>query len=149
MVEVHLCENCADQKGAEFKSQFDFNKLLASLTDFGAELKPERISKLVCKDCGLTYEDFGRTGRLGCANCYQAFEKLLTPLVKRVQRDVRHVGKVPSKAPVEVKRTLALKELQDRLRKSIQAETFEEAAKIRDQIQELEEKMKKGNKKQK
>lgn len=149
MVEVHLCENCAEQKGADFKSHFDFNKLLASLADFDAELRPEHLSKLICKDCGMSYEEFGRTGRLGCANCYGAFEKLLLPLVKRVQRDVRHVGKVPAKAPGEVKRVLELRELQERLRKSIQEETFEEAARIRDQIQQLEEKMKKGNKKQK
>ncbi len=149
MVEVHLCENCAEQKGADFKSHFDFNKLLASLADFSAELKPERMSKLVCKSCGMTYEEFGRTGRLGCASCYQAFEKLLLPLVKRVQRDVHHVGKVPLKTSGDVKQTLALRELQERLRKSIQAETFEDAARIRDQIQELEGKLKKGGKKQK
>ena len=149
MVEVHLCETCAEQKGADFKSHFDFNKLLASLGDLGAELKPERISKLVCKNCGMTYEEFGKTGRLGCANCYQAFEKLLLPLIKRVQRDVRHVGKVPSQASGEAKQSVELRELQERLRKCIQAETFEEAARIRDQIQELEGKIKKGSKKQK
>ena len=149
MVEVHLCESCAEQKGTDFKVHFDFNKLLASLGDIGVELQPERLAKVSCKDCGMTYEEFGRTGRLGCVHCYQAFEKLLFPLIKRVQRDARHVGKVPAQAPGEVKRTLELRELQDRLRKSIQAETFEEAAKIRDQIQTLEEKLKKGPKKQK
>ena len=146
MMEVHLCEACADQKGADFKSHFDFNKLLASLADFGAELKPERVSALVCKDCGMTYEEFGKTGRLGCANCYQTFEKLLTPLIKRIQRDTKHAGKAPSKTTGEVKQTLELRELQERLRKSVQSETFEEAAKIRDRIQELQEKLKKGNK---
>ena len=147
MVEVHLCETCAEQKGADFKSHFDFNKLLASLADFGAELKPERVAKLVCRHCGLTYEEFGRTGRLGCAQCYQSFEKLLIPLIKRIQRDVRHVGKVPVKGPGEAKQALELRDLQERLRKSVQAETFEEAARIRDQIQELETKIKKGGKK--
>lgn len=147
MVEVHLCEGCAEQKGADFKSHFDFNKLLASLGGFGAELQPESLSKVACKDCGMTYEEFGRTGRLGCPSCYDAFEKLLTPLIKRVQRDIRHVGKVPSKAPGPVKETLELRELQERLRKSIKDETFEDAAKIRDRIQALEEKMKKGGKK--
>lgn len=149
MVEVHLCEACAEQKGADFKSHFDFNKLLASLmTDFGAELKPERASKLVCKNCGISYEEFGRSGRLGCSNCYDAFEKFLLPLIKRVQRDVRHVGKVPEKASVEAKQAVELRDLRERLRKSIQAETFEEAARIRDQIQALEGKLKKGGKKQ-
>ena len=149
MVEVHLCETCAEQKGTDFKSHFDFNKLLANLAELGAEFKPEHAAKLVCKDCGMSYEEFGRTGRLGCVNCYQSFEKLRLPLIKRVQRDAHHVGKVPAKAPAEAKRTLELRELQERLRKSIQAETFEDAAKIRDQIQQLEEKLKKGGKKQK
>ena len=146
MMEVHLCESCADQKGADFKSHFDFNKLLASLADFGAELKPERVSALVCKDCGMTYEEFGKTGRLGCANCYQTFEKLLTPLIKRIQRDTKHTCKAPLKTTGEVKQALELRELQERLRKSVQSETFEEAARIRDRIQELQEKLKKGNK---
>ena len=146
MMEVHLCETCAEQKGADFKSHFDFNKLLASLADFGAELKPERMAKLVCKDCGMTYEEFGKTGRLGCANCYQTFEKLLLPLIKRIQRDTKHVGKAPSKVLGETKQALELRELQDRLKKSVQSETFEEAAKIRDRIQELQEKLKKGPK---
>ena len=131
MVEVHMCEVCAEQKGAEFKSHFDFNKLLASLGDLGSELQPERMTKLVCKECSMTYEEFGRTGRLGCAQCYQTFEKFLLPLIKRVQRDLHHVGKVPSKASGEVKETLELRELQDRLRKSVASETFEEAARAR------------------
>lgn len=147
MLEVHLCESCAEQKGADFKSHFDFNKLLASLGDGGSELKPERAAKLICKECGITYEEFGRTGRLGCSRCYESFEKLLTPLIKRVQRDLRHVGKVPQKASPDVKRAFELRELQERLRKSIQSETFEEAAKIRDLIQEMEDKSKKGPKK--
>lgn len=147
MLEVHLCETCAEQKGADFKSHFDFNKLLASLGDSGSELKGERATKLICKECGISYEEFGRTGRLGCSTCYQSFEKLLLPLIKRVQRDLKHVGKVPQKATPEVKRAVELRELQERLRKSIQSETFEEAAKIRDLIQQLEEKPKKGPKK--
>jgi protein arginine kinase activator len=146
MMEIHLCEPCAEQKGTDFKAHFDFNKLLTSLTDFGSDLKSERVTKLSCKNCGMTYEEFGRTGRLGCAECYQAFGKLLTPLLKRVQRDARHVGKMPTSAPGEVKRTLELRELQDRLRKSVQSEKFEEAARVRDQIRELEEKTKKPRK---
>ena len=146
MIEIHLCETCAEQKGADFKSHFDFNKLLASLGEFGEEAKQEKVQKLVCRHCSITYEEFGRTGRLGCANCYDSFDKLLMPLVKRVQRDVRHVGKAPQKASAEVKRALELRDLQEKLRRSIQAESFEEAASIRDQIQELETKTKKPKK---
>lgn len=146
MVEIHLCETCAEQKGTDFKSHFNFNKLLASLADLGTEIRPEHAAKQVCRTCGMTPEDFARTGRLGCANCYRSFEKLLVPILKRVQRDLRHAGKIPEKAPGTVKRAFNLRELHDRLRKSVLAEEFEEAAKIRDQIRTLEEKMKKENK---
>ena len=146
MMEVHLCENCAEQKGADFKSHFDFNKLLASLSDFGAELKSDRGAKLICKGCGMTYEEFGKTGRLGCATCYDTFEKLLLPLIKRVQRDAKHTGKMPGKIGGDMKQVLELRELQERLKKSVQSETFEEAAELRDRIQELQDKLKKGQK---
>ena len=150
MIEIHLCETCAEQQGTEFKTHFNFNKLLAGLAaDLSAGLKPERGARLVCKTCGMTQEDFGRTGRLGCADCYRTFEKFLIPLLKRVQREVQHVGKVPTRAPGAVRYSANLREFQERLRRSIQNEAFEEAARLRDQIRELEEKMKKESKKTK
>lgn len=148
MVEIHLCEACAEQKGADFKTHFDFNKLLASLADFGPALKGEEQSGLVCSACGMTTEEFSRTGRLGCAVCYQSFEKLLLPLLKRVQRDTQHVGKVPEQASPVLKRSAALRDLQGRLQKCVDAEDFEGAAELRDKISQLEEK-KKNNRKSK
>ncbi len=146
MVEIHLCETCADQKGADFKVHFDFNKLLASLADFGTALKSEEQGGLVCSSCGMATEEFARTGRLGCAACYQSFEKLLLPLLKRVQRDTQHIGKVPQQASPALKRGAALRELHGRLQKCIDAEDFEGAVKIRDQISQLEEKKKNSRK---
>ncbi|OGX06731.1 MAG: hypothetical protein A3G87_07590 [Omnitrophica bacterium RIFCSPLOWO2_12_FULL_50_11] len=149
MVEVHLCESCAEQKGSDFKTHFDFNKLLASLSDIGVTGRDEAGEKLTCKTCSMSYEDFGRTGRLGCADCYRFFERVLTPLLKRVQRELRHVGKVPAKATGEMKWSVELRDLHERLKKCIAAETFEEAAQIRDRIHQLEERVKKSDKKQK
>jgi len=146
MVEIHLCEACADQKGTDFKVHFDFNKLLASLADFGAELKAEEGHRMACRACGMTAEEFGRTGRLGCAECYQMFERLLLPLLKRVQRDVRHLGKVPQRASGAAKRSVTLRELYERLQKCIEAEAFEEAAGIRDEISRLEQRKKTSRK---
>ena len=146
MIEIHLCENCAEQKGADFKSHFDFNKLLASLGDFGVEAKTERLTRLKCSSCGITYDEFGKSGRLGCSECYRSFEKVLIPLIKRIQRDIRHVGKVPQHTSADIKQTVELRELRERLRKAVQAEAFEEAAQMRDQIQNLETKIKKTKK---
>lgn len=153
MVEIHLCETCAQEKGTDFKTHFNFGDLLAGLgPDTGKQEKGagERRPALRCGECGMSYEDFGKTGRLGCAACYTSFSKILSPLIKRVQRANHHLGKRPSKMREASPQTSGgnqdLKLLQERLRKSIQTEAFEEAARLRDEIKQAEEKMKKGRK---
>lgn len=147
MVEIHLCETCAQEKGTEFKAHFNVGDLLSGLTDLAKEVTGAGKTLAKCPNCGLSYEEFGRTGRLGCTECYEAFAKLLLPLIKRVQHSIQHVGKRPSRLAPPIRMSHDLRELQNRLQKSIQQEAFEEAARIRDQIQQLEEKLKKGKKK--
>ena len=147
MVEVHLCENCAQEKGTEFKTHFNVNDLLSGLSDLAKEITGEERVLSKCPNCGLTYEEFGRTGRLGCAECYEAFSKHLLPLIKRVQHAVQHVGKRPSRLAPPARAQQDLRELQNRLSKVVQQEDFEEAARLRDQIKHLEEKLKKPKKK--
>ena len=148
MVEVHLCEQCAQEKGTDFKTHFSLDELLAGLTDTSKSSKAvEKKASVCCPQCAMTYEEFGKIGRLGCANCYGAFEKLLLPLIKRVQRATHHIGKKPSKLPKQARSVHDLRILQERLRKSVQSEAFEDAAKIRDEIKQIEDKNKKGKKK--
>lgn len=149
MVEVHLCESCAQEKGTEFKTHFNVSDLLSGLADLAKEIGGEERILSKCPNCGLTYEEFGRTGRLGCSECYEAFSKFLLPLIKRVQHATQHVGKRPSRlaAPVRTQNQPDLKELHNRLVKLIQQEEFEEAARLRDQIKQMEEKLKKPKKK--
>ena len=146
MVEVHLCETCAEEKGTDFKTHFNFSELLSGLADIGSLFRTEQKVEGSCKTCGLTLEAFGKTGRLGCAECYQNLAKALLPLVKRVQRTTEHMGKRPSRIPSNVKQTMELRDLHEKLRKSIQMEEFEKAAEVRDQIRKLEEKISKSKK---
>ena len=149
MIEIHLCEVCAQEKGTDFKTHFNLTDLLAGLaTEAGKTSKPAEKQRLAgkCPECGITYEEFGKSGRLGCATCYEAFGKMLLPLIKRVQRSVRHVGKKPSRVSTETSQTDVLELLQERLAKSVQMEEFEQAARIRDEIRQLEEKIKKPGK---
>ena len=147
MVEVHLCENCAQEKGTEFKTHFNVSDLLSGFSDLAKEITGEERILSKCPNCGLTYEEFGRTGRLGCAECYEAFSKFLLPLIKRVQHATQHVGKRPSRLAAPLRVQQDLRELHNRLSKVVQQEDFEEAARLRDQIKQLEEKLKKPRKK--
>lgn len=147
MIEIHLCESCAQEKGTEFKTHFNVNDLLSGFADLAKEVIGHEKTVVKCPNCAMTYEEFGKTGRLGCADCYEAFSKLLLPLIKRVQHATQHVGKRPSRLAPTVRAAQDLKELHNRLQKSIQQEEFEEAARLRDQIKQLEDKLKKGKKK--
>ena len=146
MVEIHLCETCAQEKGTNFKTHFAVGDLLGGLADLQQWTKSGKELSGKCDSCGLTYEDFGKNGRLGCAQCYQSFSKVLLPLIKRIQRSTTHVGKRPGKIANSAEFVHDLKVLQERLRKTVQMEEFENAATIRDEIRKIEEKSKKGKK---
>lgn len=140
MTKLHLCESCAKEKGAEMEEHFGLSDLLAGLADLGANLEPGAMSAIKCAACGFTYQDFKKTGRLGCGDCYEAFKKHLDPLLKRIHGANRHVGKVPLMAGKTVKENRTLQDMKARLEKAIKAEEFEEAAKLRDMIRELDAK---------
>jgi len=138
MTKLHLCEECAKEKGAEMEEHFGLSDLLAGLADIGATAEPSLIETIKCRSCGFTYQDFKKTGRLGCGDCYEAFKKQLAPLLKRIHGADRHVGKIPITVGKTIRDTRTLQELKMQMEKAIQTEEFEEAARLRDQIRELE-----------
>jgi protein arginine kinase activator len=83
-------------------------------------------------------EDFRRTGRVGCGNCYAAFKNEMIPLVKRIHGGVQHTGKVPKRTGGLLKVRRDIDKLKEELKTSIDNEEYEKAAEIRDKIKELE-----------
>lgn len=142
MTKLNLCEECARDKGVEMEEHFGLSELLAGLTDMGTTVEPEVAITTKCTNCGLTYQNFRKIGRLGCSECYDAFKKELAPLLKRIHGADRHIGKVPLKGGKTVKDTRTLQDLKIQLEKAIQMEEFEEAAKLRDKIRDFEKKTK-------
>ncbi len=147
MVEIHLCEMCAEEKGTDLKAtQLNFGQLLANLSGLFPEVKTQRIQKIVCKGCQMSFDEFTKTGRLGCGVCYESFEKQLMPLLRRIQKGIRHAGKIPQRSSGKVKAVYNLRDLQSRLQQAVQKEAYEEAASIRDQIRVIEDGLKKEKK---
>lgn len=54
---------------------------------------PPSGGKKRCPACGTTFEDFRRTGLLGCARCYSEFRNELLPTIRSLQGEIRHTGK--------------------------------------------------------
>jgi len=143
VTKLHLCEDCAKDKGAEMEEHFGLSDLLAGFADLGVAAEQEIGEKIKCPSCGFTYQDFKKVGRLGCSECYEAFKKHLVPLLKRIHGSERHIGnKVPLTIGKSVKDATTLQELKIGMEKAIQLENFEEAAKLRDKIKEIESKEK-------
>ena len=91
MTELHLCEECAQKKGAQMETHFGLADLLAGLADLGGQFTTtKKETKTKCPRCGLTYEDFKKIGRLGCGECYSAFKEILLPLLKRIHGSTQH-----------------------------------------------------------
>lgn len=139
MTELHLCEECARKKGAQMEHHFGLADLLAGLADFGTDLEASGESGIKCPNCGITFEDFKRKGRLGCNQCYETFKNSLAPLLKRIHGSLQHIGKAPKiAAKAQLKQTPQIQELRQKLQRAIAAEEFEEAARLRDQIRVFE-----------
>lgn len=153
MTELHLCEDCAKKKSFQMDKHFGLSDMLAGLSDFETPLQEEgetKKEKLKCSNCGLTYEDFRKIGRLGCSECYSTFKDQLTPLLKRIHKATQHSGSVPLKKPhSKEKKEKASREkseeeskidrLKKEMQKAVEKEAFEKAAEIRDEIKELKE----------
>lgn len=145
MNELHLCEECARQKSVQMEQQFGLSDLLAGLAEFNKPNQDKEAQDLKCPNCGLAYSDFKKIGRLGCGECYSAFKKYLGPLLKRIHGSNMHVGKTPLRVAVALKKRIDISELRQKLQKAVQAEAFEEAARLRDQIKEMEKKQAQDN----
>lgn len=60
-----------------------------------AALTAARAEARRCPSCGMAFEDYRRTGLVGCAECYRFFRRELTPAVKGIQGGTAHTGKTP------------------------------------------------------
>ena len=133
---VDLCEECAKSKGMDDPTGFSF---VDELFGLGAAQEIEQAggeTGLKCPACGFTQADFKKAGRLGCAECYQTFAEPLEGLLKTMHKGTRHVGKVPESQRESRDVSDRLKTLQKKLAKAIEAEDFEQAAILRDEIKQ-------------
>jgi protein arginine kinase activator len=140
MVTLNLCVECAADKGVsvEKSGSYGLGDLVAGLIDDGATSEAERIGKVRCPRCGYDYSEFKKIGRLGCPECYEAFETQLLPVLRHVHGSTHHTGKVPPAVRSRTEARQRASSLREELSRAIEAEEYERAAAIRDEIRDLE-----------
>jgi len=135
--EKHLCEDCAAAEGITLKANVPISQLLE---DFILQSAPASLSDRTCEVCGMSFSSFRKQGLLGCPNDYDAFNEALEPLLSRAHEGAtQHVGKVPQRAGTDQKKMNAILRLRAQLKAAVSEEDYERAARLRDQIKELED----------
>lgn len=136
---IDLCEACAKEKGVNDPTVFSIADLLLGL---GASQKMEEATaaagtEMTCPSCGFTQADFKKTGRLGCAKCYEIFAEGLEQLLKGMHRGTQHKGKIPPALRKSLDQNFQLSQLESDLKAAISKEDFERAASLRDEIKKF------------
>ena len=136
--ELHLCELCANKY--LYESQTKATGPKAALTEHLSEHEESsELKQQQCPLCGLTFTDFRNSGRLGCPNDYHEFRNELMPLLENIHGETKHCGKSPQRLPQTRQTQTELMQLRNRLKQAVTREDYEEAARVRDRIKELEE----------
>ncbi len=142
--EYMLCSECAHSVGYGNVFDLEMNDMFGGLLQsFFTGALPARSGASRCHVCGSTYGDITNTGKVGCANCYEAFYSELLPSIKRIHGNTEHSGKVPSgveytEVKAEPKLEDDIKPLKAELKKAIDEQNFELAAELRDKIKAKE-----------
>lgn len=133
---MHLCPQCA----ASFTVPISFNGLFQDFLNIMEPFNLERTNAVkegpVCRECGLSYNEFKKTGKLGCSHCYEAFDKEISLVFDKIQSNVSHSGKIPKKLGGDFVR--AVRGYREELKKAIENEEYEKAASLRDRIRAVE-----------
>ena len=146
LTEMHLCSECAAKQGYSnvFDHMFDIGSFMRG---FMGEPSFALATEKHCPNCGITFSQITKSGRVGCAKCYDVFYDRLIPSIKRIHGVTFHTGKRLRKPQLksgenhtinaEVSQKSELERLSSELQNAVKNQEFEKAAQLRDKINAL------------
>lgn len=132
-IEQHLCEACAQKEGIALSTPVPLAEFVLNNV---VENHPEarQVKDLECSYCHMTWGDFRKHGLLGCPHDYEVFRELLAPLLRRAHDGaMEHSGRIPAHSD-RAARQVQLLRLRDELKRAVESEDYEAAAKLRDTL---------------
>ncbi|GMW01990.1 MAG: hypothetical protein AMXMBFR84_31260 [Candidatus Hydrogenedentota bacterium] len=144
VADLHLCQDCLARQQGESSTGFGLS---------GAAPRPKRsqasrerartegVPNLSCPACGTRLRDVLDRRRVGCATCYSTFEEHLDPLIRDMHVALIHRGKKPNLDDERQRKRGQLQAKRALLRSALKTENYEEAAQLRDTIQQMESTM--------
>jgi len=135
--ELHLCEECYQKFYYDPQPQAVGQKGGVGQLEEGDEASA--LNQRECPVCGIKFVEFRNSGRLGCPHDYQEFREELAPLLENIHGEIRHCGKTPRRLPQNKQTQSELIQLRKQLQQAVTREAYEDAARLRDRIRQLEE----------
>jgi protein arginine kinase activator len=135
--DLHLCEECANKYLYEPNKNGGPKGAFGEPGEEGDEISA--LNQRECPHCGIKFVEFRNSGRLGCPHDYQEFREELATLLENIHGETRHCGKTPRRLPQSKQTQSELIQLRKQLQQAVTREAYEEAARLRDRIRQLEE----------
>ena len=142
-----LCERCAAESGFVIDPQLiqaatdQIQKIMAPLMASSGEVEttpaPDHPTS-TCSHCGMTWPEFRKTNRFGCPRDYEVFSQGIDHILLEIQGHCRHRGAAPNTFEERSERHSRVESLREEMTAAVNAEDFECAARLRDEISALE-----------
>jgi len=147
--QTHLCDLHAAEIGDKSVDSpinellTNYVKMSGQLSSGGAgkkkQVRRSRVGQLQCPECQMRFREFREKSLLGCPSCYKAFESQLASMLERAHEGgSQHVGKVPHRNGGGEQRQALVTRMRKRLDEAVEAENYELAAKLRDELSGLD-----------
>ena len=144
----NLCDACATEQGVT-----DPDGFLLGSADISSPVAPQHEpadsmpstspstmeNKNCCPSCGFAFDDLKKTGRLGCSDCYQFFREEIKHNLTGMHKGTSHSGRVPEGMLAAFQNRQQLEALEKAMAAAIDAEDYEKAASVRDQITQVQQ----------
>lgn len=140
-----LCADCAREMEKNGEISFSAPKFFGDdmgmfNSMFGSLFAPQKGvigDAKKCPLCGATFSELVKEGKVGCAKCYETFERELERTITGIHSQATHTGKSPAlfRDKLDVKRRI--RSLERELKEAVRDERFERAAQLRDELNGL------------
>lgn len=137
--QLFLCDECANEMNIGMNFDFGMHDVFSNFFDEFSGLKTIAIPEISkCNSCGMSYDEFSKTGMLGCEKCYSIFSNRLDEVLNRIHGSNRHLKLADKNIKEDRNVDNEIIKLKNELKNCIEKEEYEKAAIIRDKIKKLE-----------
>lgn len=132
--EVHLCLQCAAQRGLSTHN----GKLEMSLAGLFDSISNRMKNQRHCPVCGTSSGELSKNQRLGCPECYNIFNEELRHILEERGVGGTYTGSMPHRLANFKSVLVDRMQLKVKLEQSVALEEYEKAAMYRDRLKALD-----------